>query len=148
MNATPITADILSKTSVPFIQVRMPETLSGHKAHIYSTSNEQVEMVLGRILGDADIFGWGVKVGTHRFHEMSRGTGQHGKGVTVYFPKRTEWEADLAYLARLMDGYPFAGDIDGDDMVGPAVGHRYEFHADPGYDIDPADVHSWYVPAH
>ena len=145
MNQTTTT----TTTTQPFEVVYWPETLSGHKAHVFADNPDRVASVMARIAVAAEDIGWGVKIGTDRFFEdVTESHPQHGKGVTVYFPRRSTWEADLAWLVELMEGCPFAGDIAGDDMVSAHVGYRYEFHSDPGYDIDSNDCLVWYKPAH
>ena len=132
-----------------FLLTHSPNTLSGYKAHVFSTTPEQAEMVMARIADAADQYGWGVKVGTAAFFALAdENHNQHGKGVTVYFPKLDDFQSDLDWLLRLLEGYPFAGTIKGDDMVSDAVGVRYEFHSDPGYDIPAEDAAQWYQAAH
>lgn len=128
----------------------MPATLSGYKAHIYCEDVDDVEMAWNRIKLEAEIFGWGVKLARKAFFEYTRNTPQFGKGVTIYFPERENAMDDIAYLVRLMQGWPerLQKPIANDEhYVGNGVSWRFEFSPDPGYNIDPSDVMRWYKAA-
>lgn len=126
-----------------------PDTMSGHKGHVYSTSDTEVDEVLDRIYDTAVERGWGMKIANEYFWDItndpevtSANKGQRGKGVTIYFPNRDTWEDDARELHRLMEGYePFGdGDIPEDTMIGNGVGLRYEFQKDPGANVDMTDA--------
>ncbi len=131
-----------------FDQLLFTDTQSGHKAHVYSSLDEEVDEVLDRIYDTAIERGWGVKIANDFFWDdvygpdaNPRNRGQRGKGVTVYFPNSENWEEDALELHRLMEGYEPVGDgdIPEDVMIGNGVGMRYEYWRDPGEDFDMTD---------
>ena len=131
-----------------FDRLLFADTQSGHKAHVYSSFDEEVDEVLDRIYDTAVERGWGMKIANDFFWDEVHGPdadrrnrGQRGKGVTVYFPNSKNWEEDARELHRLMEGYEPAGDgdIPEDVMIGNGVGMRYEFARDPGEDLDMTD---------
>ena len=129
-----------------FDQLLYTDTQSGHKAHVYSSYDEEVDSVLDRIYDTAVERGWGMKIANTYFWDDVHGPdanpinrGQRGKGVTVYFPSSERWEEDARELHRLMEGYkPSVGDgnIPEDVMIGNGVGMRYEYWEVPDGDID------------
>jgi hypothetical protein len=130
-----------------FIVKHMPATLSGYKAHIYCEDLDQVDIAWNRVKDEVEIWGWGAKLADDTFFDVIKpGNKQWGKGVTIYFPRRADWKSDLDHLVRLMAGRPESVQkpIQGDTYAGNGVSWRYEFHSDPGYDIDPGDVMQWY----
>jgi hypothetical protein len=130
-----------------FLQTHNTETMSGTKLHVYCPNVEAVEIALARLWDDAEQFGWGMKAATARFYERHNGGAQHGKGVTIYLPHRDTVDEEIDWIARLLEGFPFAGEIAGDEMVTPALGKRFELRADPGRDLTTREYYDWYVPS-
>lgn len=137
-----------------FIEVASPATFSGHKAHIYATNAAESMAVINRLGNSIAERGWGAKVAADKFHKLTEDpkyAHQRGKGVTVYFPNRATYKADLDHLVGLMADLPAAqrqGRIKGDTQVGNGVGTRYELRADaPQRDLDPVEYHHWYQSA-
>lgn len=132
-----------------FFSVLGQSRYSGYKAHVFSTTHEEIDEVLDRIYDVAEARGWAVKTATDGFfNEVTDGHSQHGKGVTVYFPNAVNWESEAKELAFLMKGYSPSGNIRGDDMITDSIGMRYDFAVDPGdSSVDIRDVKKFYLSA-
>jgi len=130
-----------------FMQTHHADSMSGWKLHVYCPSTDAVKIALSRLWDDADQFGWGMKAATDRFFEHHGDGPQAGKGITIYLPHRDTAADDTKWIGRLLEGFPFAGEIAGDEMLSPCLGQRFELREDPGRDLDPREYYDWYVPS-
>ena len=149
----PLTERMLTEASNTFINVHVPDSFSGHKAHIYAEDVEGVIEILERLrekTGGDNPSGWGLKVATDRFHSLTQGDHpQRGKGVVVYFPRRDDVEADKKALIELMEGLPSRQQkpIANEEYLGNGVSTRFEFRSDPGRDVNYREYHELYKAA-
>ena len=129
---------------MPWVQVLMSEQHSGHKLHIAAADLQQVRDALHRVWPVCQQAGLGLKaVGS-----TENLAHNHGKGLTIYLPRRATIHRDTTLVAAALRGYdPSVADIYGDTQVIGAVWHRYEFTQDPGHDVDTREYYRLYQPA-
>lgn len=119
-----------------FTQISIPATFSGMKAHVFAADMVTTDEILDTIEDLIEDLELGCKMGTEAFFSFAGpGHPQHGKGVTVYFPRIATYKRDLARLVIAVDGLS-AGTIAGDMMVSANVGVRCEVREDtPARDL-------------
>ena len=134
-----------------FYSVVSPATFSGTKLHIEASTPEQTDDAYQRVYDIVQARGLGMKVATPKFHTSAAGTGQEGKGVTIYLPRRDTVDDDIGFISRALEGYDAPGrGIAGDEPVDgvPGLYRRYELSPDaPDRDLDYSEYHRYYVPA-
>lgn len=137
-----------------WVQIAIPETYSGYKAHIYCEDPEDVIWVLRRIWDVIADLQLGAKAGTMRFFELTQPDDagnphpQTGKAVVVYFPRRRTWRQDLQRICDALEGsrHDDKG-IMGANVERNGVSWRFELTYDPGEDVDRARYLKLYQPA-
>lgn len=154
----PLTENVLREAYATFIPIgRNPETFSGWKAHVYADDVEGVANILRRLEGEIatnqNPGGWGAKVATQRFldhPQAAPGKTQHGKAVTIYFPRKADVEKDLKHLQRLMADLPQRQHkpVTSEEYLSNGVSKRYELRDDaPPGDLDPQAYQYYYKAA-
>ncbi len=119
-----------------FLPVYTPETMAGHKLHVYCDTVEDVAEVLNRVSRVVHERGMGMKIGTNALMtNRSEDDPQKHKGVTIYLPHRSTIDADTAAVVETMRGYHHDRGIAGDDYIGAGVSHRVEVARDRGHTL-------------
>jgi hypothetical protein len=138
-----------------FTTVAVPPTFSGTKLHVLADTKEKTASAAFAVYDVVAERGLGMKIANPSFHETARGTGQAGKGVTIYLPDRETVGKDTQAIVQALDRAhyrPPAGTIAGDTEVGPrsrtGVYTRYELSPDaPDRNLSLDEYHQWYVPS-
>ena len=112
-----------------FTSMAHPETFSGMKAHVFADNVEDAATIYDALASLISDRGLGCKVGTKDFFDYTKNDPQHGKGVTVYFPRVATYKDDLEAVTRTVTSLTF-GKIQGDMMVSGNVGVRCEVRED------------------
>lgn len=137
-----------------FAQLSMPRTLSGTKLHVRADDVDETAAALEAVADVIEARGLGAKVAGHRFHTAVAGSGQAGKGLTIYLPERATVDDDTAAIADALRaaGYrPGVSDpIAGDDTIDADIGlyGRYELRdGAPDRDLGVDEYRDWYQEA-
>lgn len=107
---------------------------SGYKLHVYSASQDDVVLILGKIYDLVKSAGCQMKAATPAFFTSTQDTvnPQHGKGITIYLPfsmVSTNGHKGFIELVKMaLSGYSKSGNISGDTRLSHNVFYRYELN--------------------
>ena len=133
---------------LPFGSYERQETYSGWKVHVSADTDKEVLQVVSLLEPWAEKRGLQGKMASSGMldHFRNDNSPQRYKGVVLYLPERDRVEEDLKAISNAMVGWnkPVT---QGDEIISPGVGVRFEFTEDPGRDVDIDEYHDLYLSA-